>query len=185
MLAGAKFERLANDAYWTPAPVTEALLGRVQLRGIVWEPACGRGDMVRVIERAGYPVVASDVASYETERDYRRQDFLETVTAPLGVESIVTNPPYSHAQAFIEHAIALMLPRAGMVAMLLRNEYDSAKSRRTLFENPVFREKLVLTFRPRWIDRNGDAPQASPRHNFAWYLWDHRHCGAATLGWLP
>jgi hypothetical protein len=62
-----------------------------------------------------------------------------------------------------------------MVAILARHEFDCAARRRPLFEDARFRMKLVLTKRPRWVD----GPQrASPRHNFAWFLWDHQHRGA-------
>jgi hypothetical protein len=60
--------------------------------------------------------------------------------------------------------------------------YDCAASRRYLFEQQPFAMKLILTKRPKWKDADHTA---SPRHNFAWYLWDYRHSGAPVLGWLP
>ena len=44
-------------------------------------------------------------------------------------EAIVTNPPYTLAQEFIEHSLDLMEPVEGVVAMLLRNEYDGGDHR--------------------------------------------------------
>jgi len=45
----------------------------------------------------------------------------------------VTNPPYKLVQKFIEQAIGIIAPQKGKVAMLLRNEYDSAAGRQHLF----------------------------------------------------
>jgi hypothetical protein len=111
-------------------------------------------------------------------------DFLACRSLPPGVRSIVTNPPYALAEQFLRRALDLTRPAKGMVAMLFRNEYDSASGRRDLFERPPFAAKLVLTRRPRWVDAL-QQNSASPRHDFAWYLWDHYHSGPATIGWLP
>ena len=109
-------------------------------------------------------------------------DFLDHDSPGDLTFSIVTNPPYISAEAFIAKALGLTKRAGGMVAMLLRNEYDCASSRRKLFEREEFAAKLVLTKRPRWIDAEHSA---SPRHNFAWYLWDWNHSGPARIEWLP
>jgi hypothetical protein len=160
------YERIERDAYETPEWVTEALLPHLPPppRG-VWEPACGSGKMVRVLEAAGYDVFATDIET--------GMDFLSA--GPGGYSDlIVTNPPYAHAQAFIEQALRF----GDHVAMLLRADYDSASSRRYLF-GKGFAKKLVLTKRIRWIE--GSTGQ--PSFNHAWYLWDHSHLGPPTLAY--
>jgi hypothetical protein len=185
MLGNGAFERVSGDRYYTEAWVTEALLDRVRFRGTIWEPACGRGDMVEVLRRYGYRVVASDIAGAELGcGGARAADFLTTPPLCTGEFSIVTNPPYTLAEQFIRAALRLTRAGGGMVAMIMRNEYDCAASRRDLFERRAFTTKLVLTRRPKWVDAL--APHsASPRHNFAIYLWDHRHRGPARIAWLP
>ncbi len=171
MTGTSGYERLANDAYWTPAWCTEALLDRTKFGPVVWEPACGRGDMVDVLDKRGHTVIASDIKVYSHKPMAFEMDFLaiNLVVDPVGFSAIITNPPYEHAEAFIRKALDLATSgnRRARVAMLLRNEYDSAKSRRDLFEHPAFLKKLVLTKRPRWSAED----KASPRHNFAWFVW--------------
>jgi hypothetical protein len=41
--------------------------------------------------------------------------------------------------------------------------------------------KVVLTKRPNW----SEIDITSPRHNFAWYIWNWQHTGAATLRYAP
>lgn len=178
------YERRPGDTYNTESWVTEALLDAIPFRMPVWEPAAGRGDMVAVLrQRFGF----ADVIVSEIEGDRlgcvgaAELDFLISRNSAT---SIVTNPPYVAARRFIDHALALTRERAGMVAMLLRNEYDCAASRRDLFEEAPFAAKLVLTRRPRWLDDKGQH-SASPRHNFAWFLWDHHHEGPPILRYLP
>lgn len=185
MLGESGFERVEGDRYWTEPWVTQALLDAVKFRGLVWEPACGRGDMADVLTNAGYSVMVSDIAGDSLGcRNAARADFLAHSSPGDALFSIVTNPPYALAEEFIRHALELTARASGMVAMLLRNEYDCAAGRRYLFEQEAFAAKRVLTKRPRWVD-DLDQPSASPRHNFAWYVWDHHHSGPARIEWLP
>jgi hypothetical protein len=85
----------------------------------IWECAAGDGSMVRAFIIGGYTVTGTDIAE--------GQDFL--CCPAVECDAIVTNPPYALAQEFIEHAMALTRP-AGLVAMLLRCDFDHAASRK-------------------------------------------------------
>jgi hypothetical protein len=101
---------------------------------------------------------------------------------PRPVQAIVSNPPYALAQEFIEHALELMKPCRGIVAMLLRTDYDHAKTRQHLFSNcPAFAKKIVLTRRIVWFENE----KAAPSFNHAWFVFDHRHSGPPTLAYEP
>jgi hypothetical protein len=183
MVGTSGFERVEGDQYWTEPWVTIALLNRVEFRGVIWEPACGRGDMANVLADSGYNVTVSDIAGDALGCKGAAKIDFRTAMPPAfdPLFSIVTNPPYQHASSFIRQALDLTSHAGGMVAMLLRNEFDCAASRRGLFEGMTFAAKLVLTKRPKWADVH----TASPRHNFAWYIWDHQHSGSARIEWLP
>lgn len=167
MLGASKYPRRKGDFYATEPWVTECLMRNVELRDTVWEPACGEGHMSRVLEREYH--VHSTTLHDQGYGHKRGVDFLANEYAPMSVQSIVTNPPYSHADEFVEHAIRLMDKRSGIVAMLLRNEWDSAATRSHLFKaTNGFDMKIALTRRPRWVEGS----TGSPRHNFAWFIWD-------------
>ena len=132
-------------------------------------------DMVLIA--AGYDVVSSDL------RDYGYGDpGVDFLSAPIPpeVKHILTNPPYQLAQEFIERALELIAETGGKAAFLLRNEYDCAAKRVFLFEHPSFAQRLVLTKRPRWVAGS----TGSPRHNYAWFVWDAAHEGPATVRYL-
>ncbi len=173
------YERIARDAYYTPAWCTEALLRHVKFEGKIWECAAGDGQMSLVLERAGKSVLASDI--HPIWPVTIPADFLAVALPPTNVRHVITNPPYTMAQDFIERAQAVTAYRGGgKVAMLLRNEYDSAKTRQHLFSKcPQFALKLVLTKRPKWFADE----KASPRHNFSWFVWDWSHKGPAEIRW--
>lgn len=164
MLGKSKRERHADDLYETPDWVTQAIIPYIG-DSKVWEPACGRGAMAKVLGAAGLDVAASDLR----ERGYGvgGVNFLTYKEEEAPDRMIVTNPPYSLAEAFVRKAILLAGIHRQRVALLLRNEWDCAASRVDLFGYP-FATKLVLTDRPVWIP----GTKVRPRHNYAWYIWD-------------
>lgn len=177
------YSRIANDAYWTPAWCTQALIDCPAFtpRGLLVEPAVGKGHIADVLKsNYGSDVAESDIIDHNggNRPHLRVADFLKFGALSLSRPStVITNPPYTHAEEFVRHAVALTEQRRGMVAMLLRNEWDCAATRRDLFEMPCFALKLVLTRRPRW----SDSKKASPRHNYAWFVFDWDHYGHAIL----
>jgi hypothetical protein len=136
---------------------------------MIWEPACGDGAISKVLEKNGYSVRSTDLF-YRNYGELESVDFLKTEDYPVFpfAFSIITNPPYNFAEAFIRRALDVAQSVQGQVAMLLRNEYDCAATRVDLFRHPYFTFKLVLTKRPHWIA----GTTGSPRHNYAWYVWD-------------
>lgn len=167
------YERKERDLYETPAWVTQALLPHLPQHHEreVWEPAAGSGKMADALADAGYKVFSTDIA------DNEKFDFLAMIDRRW--RTIITNPPYALAQRFIEHA-QQMVGGDGMVAMLLRTDFDHAKTRQHLFGKcPWFQKKVVLTRRIVWFE----AENAAPSFNHAWYIWKMDYRGAPTIGY--
>lgn len=168
------YERKERDLYETPEWVTWALLPHVPKRiASVWEPAAGSGKMVKALGEHDFAIIKS--SDIETGKD-----FLE-VPDTLS-QAIITNPPYVKAKEFCHHAINLMAPARGFVAMLLRTDFDHAKTRADLFAQcPAFAKKVVLTKRIQWFEDS----TGSPSFNHAWFIWDWTHSGPPTLAYGP
>lgn len=155
------YERKRNDAYYTPAWVTHALIPHIPKRiNQVWEPAAGNGAIADALQKRIQQVLVSDLST--------GVDFLAT---DRDDEAVITNPPYRKAEEFIDHALTVTEGRRGFVAMLLSTDFDHAKTRRYLFGGcKQFAKKLVLTKRIVWFE-----PMiASPSSNHAWFIWDWR-----------
>jgi hypothetical protein len=167
-ISGYKRQKL--DRYQTPPWVTEALIPHLRLKPGSWinEPAAGTGQMVKALQMADFRVIASDIV--------KGRDFLKTASSQCA--AVITNPPYGLADEFIQHALELMKPNSGLVAMLLRTDFDHAKQRASLFRlNPKFCKKVILTRRIRWFAKS----TGSPSFNHAWFIWDWKHKGPPTL----
>lgn len=177
------YERKERDLYETPEWVTEALLPHLPRRpSMIWEPAMGSGKMTKVFSLARLGWGGSDIDDGE--------DFLTMDSAGPGFDerpdAIITNPPYELGTQFCEHALRLMEPANGFVAMLMRTDFDHAKSRSHLFRDcPAFAKKVVLTKRIMWFEPAPGAKGKSPSFNHAWFIWDWKHEGAPTLAYGP
>lgn len=181
------YERRERDLYETPEWATAALLPHLPKCAWLWEPACGSGKMARVLA-PNTILKCSDIEP--TMEGAERFDFLSTSPkmivsdAPRG--GIVTNPPYEFALEFCEHALRFTERSSGVVAMLLRTDFDHAKSRSHLFRDcPAFAKKVVLTKRIMWFEPEPGAKGKSPSFNHAWFIWDWKHEGAPTLAYGP
>ena len=170
--------REKDDFYPTWPEATEALLRVESFDGPIWEPACGEGDMSRVLEAAGYEVFSTDLI----DRGYGQsgRDFL-LEWAPLA-PNIVTNPPFGLAREFVDKALSLT---SGKVAMFLRLAFLEGIERGAWFPTTPLARVWVMSRRVPM--QRGRLKQAGDGHGsiaFAWLVWDHSYVGRPALGFL-
>ena len=171
-IAPTRWDRTANDAYFTIDSdwIIPALLSKVTVTGPVLEPAAGVGHMALALRRAhGLAVTASDLHAYENPLipDIGVQD-IRAINSLAGFKFIITNFPYQEQDELAARLVALGARDGCHVALLTRAEWFLAGKRRALVhEHPNFAGVVYLTSRPRWSEIN----LASPRHYFAWLIW--------------
>jgi hypothetical protein len=172
------------DLYQTPAVAIEALLRVEQLPRCIWEPAAGRGAIVRVLRDHGHGVVASDIYDYGG-LDFVG-DFLTQRRMPAGCGCLLTNPPFYNVEAFVAHALEL----SPLVIVLLRLaffEAGSGKQRKHRLRAHVldgipparihvFRRRLPMMHRDQWAGRKSNSGMA-----FSWWVWDRNYTGPIVI----
>lgn len=172
--------RAEGDFYVTPRAATERFLAAEYIPSPCWEPACGNGAISRVLQDYAIECISSDL--YDRGYGEIGVDF---ISAPdRCVASVVTNPPFKLAQAFVERALALNCEK---VAMLMRLLWLEGKARRLFFERTRLSRVWVHSSRvnvSRMGDNYGDGGHGG-MVAFAWYVWERGHIGPPTLGWLP
>lgn len=180
-----------DDLYETPAVATHALVDAVAALGDplperIWEPACGRGAISRVLIERGHKVASSDLVDYGF--GFAGRDFLLGDETPPDIDAIVTNPPYKLASQFAAAAIR----RASRVCMLLRLAFleagDAAaksqarRDRAFALDGGQLRRVIVFANRLPMMHRDGwTGPKANSGSAFAWFCWDRTHRGPASL----
>jgi hypothetical protein len=166
------YQRQPDDVYETPHWVVQTVAPYLRKHCLhIWDPANGPASRIaKVLDAEGFRVVATN------------DDFLSRTALPYSrIDGVCTNPPYGIggklAHQFIGHAIELV----SVVAMLLRIDFDSGKTRTGLFrDRKSFAQKIVLLDRIVWFEREG-AP--GPSENHAWFIWNARHKGPPTISY--
>lgn len=179
-------ERIENDYYATPYESTEALLKIEEFDGDFIEPCVGGGHIAEVIKKY-YPnrkIIGVDLINRGYEGtvvsnyfDYKfKGDF-----------NIVTNPPYSLAQEFLEHSME-QIQEGKKVAMFLKIQFLEGVKRRELFKK--YPPKTIHVFSKRqnpWRNGNSVDEKGKPWSStmcFAWFIWEKGYKGLPTINWI-
>lgn len=176
-----QYDRETNDYYATEPKAAHLLMAVEKFSPSIWECACGEGHLAKEFVRGGYNVYASDIVS----RGYGDVlDFLKTKpSSPIHID-IVTNPPYSKAQEFIEHAIDI-IGEGYKVAMFLKIQFLEGKRRRALFDK--YPPKTVYVGSSRLCcAMNGDFEKMKGANAicYAWYIWEKGYNGETVIKWI-
>lgn len=171
-ISGFGTAREPMDNYPTPDIAVLSLLKEETFDGVVWEPACGSGNIARHFPGC----VATDIR-HDHIYGEKGIDFLKEYRS---VDHIITNPPYRLAQDFVEHALSCA---SGKVAMLCKLAFLEGYSRYSLFqENPV---RTVYVFSKRLpLTKEGDTRKQSSMIPFAWFVWENGYKGKTVLEWI-
>lgn len=155
----ASGKRHESDFYPTPPEATQALMRFLDLpeNTVIWEPAVGEGDMAKAMCEMGYIVVGTDINM--------GQDFLTKDLIPC--DWIITNPPFSHAEEFIERCIEHGKP----FALLLKSQFWHARKRYDLFRRYPPSFVCPLTWRPDFLFKQHEK-RSSPLMDVMWCVWD-------------
>ena len=171
--------RQAEDFYATEPAAVEWLCRLEELSERILEPACGTGEMSRVLESRGHDVTSRDLV----DRGFGRvADFLSEDNLSWDGD-IVTNPPYRTARRFVEKALSI-IPEGRKVCMFLKLTFLEGKARRELFLRHPPARVWVSSSRLRCA-RDGDFGRyPSSAVAYAWFVWEKGYAGGTSLGWF-
>lgn len=172
-------DRANNDFYATEPKAIKLLLEKEKFEN-VWENACGTGHLAEVLKEHGILGRATDLV----DRGYGEGgvDFRETEFEPWDGD-IITNPPYSDAQYFIEKSLSLVTENH-KVAMFLRIQFLEGKARGKMFEK--YPPKVIYVSRTRIkcaLNGNFEFMTGSATC-YAWFVWQKGYEGDTIIKWI-
>ena len=155
------------EQYYTPPPLTRALLERLNLEPMtIAEPCAGEGWIARELIRDGHTIIAGDV---DPELDLRSglDFFSKRATGVYGrTDAIITNPPWSDSARFVRRALEI----TPNVAMLLRLTFlepcDSEPASRRVDLLRIMRSHIVMP-RTRFYKGGKKTDSVPPM----WFVW--------------
>lgn len=179
-------ERQHLDFYATHPCAAIALMMVEKFDGLIWEPAAGNGHLAKEL-RKKYTVFCSYIVKRDfpcLEFDFLNLNYLSTKNISV---NIVTNPPYSLAQEFIETSLR-MIADGYKVCMFLKLTFCEGKKRGLFFKK--YPPKRIYVFSSRVaVAKNGDfdlyAKSGGSAICYAWFVWEKGYTGETTLVWIP
>ena len=145
----------------------------------VWEPACGEGNLTKVLAEQRHVVYESDIYDYGENDVF---DFLDSDKQFNG--DILTNPPYKIAKQFVQHGMTL-IPDGNQVIMLLRIQFLESKGRHEWFKNSPPKFVYVHSSRIKiWKDNDNVKYPGTQPLCYAWYVWEKGFEGHTTIRWI-
>lgn len=179
------WDRDPNDWYVEPYECSLALFDLETFEGKVWDPACGRGNILRSAISSNIDAIGTDIV-VRNESCSKKMNFLEE-EPDFEFQNIVSNPPFGVAEDFVRKSIEIV-PAGGKVAMILPMVWLSGFSskRDWLPYSPL---KKYFSISPRPSMPPGAVIEAGVKagngtKDFAWFVWEKDYCGDATVGFM-
>ena len=153
-----------GDSYYTPEWCYEKLPIDWSNYKTAFDPSMGDGRLFLFLEEQGINMDGRDLVYEEDETGLDDESFFSW---DGHVDLIMTNPPFTKAQIFIEHA----LPRCNTLILLSRLNFLASQKRYKLFKDNEPDSLFVLSKRPSFDGVGTD------NNDYAWFVWqnDQKH----------
>lgn len=109
----------SSDIFQTPANAVRYISPCVPKEWKIWECAAGESQIVDTLTEDGYEVIGTDILS--------GFDFLSPLMPPPEFDCIVTNPPYSLKDQWLERCFELAKPFALLLPITALGEQGRVK----------------------------------------------------------
>jgi hypothetical protein len=141
--------------------------------GNILEPSAGNGNFIKVIHEYDYDDYVTAIEIRDEERNTLEQladeviitDFLNWYPNKK-YKTIITNPPYSIAQEFIEHCFKIA-DKDTEIIMLLRTAFLESKKRYPFWQKHPVNGLYTLSNRPSFKGKGTDAT------SYSWFIWNN------------
>ena len=175
--------REAEDYYATDPKALQDFLNEFtkdhSLSNIIWEPACGEGNLSDLLQDKGYAVFSTD----KIDRGYgAKVNFIKGENWTWSGD-IITNPPYKLAQDFIEQSLSLVGPKRYAI-FLLRIQFLEGQKRKAFFKAHPPKYVYVHSKRIKIWKNNDQEKYNSNALCFAWFVWEKGYNGNTEVRWI-
>lgn len=180
----ADHDREENDFYATDPIAIDCLLKKEVLEHNLWEPACGKNQLVNRLEQYGYNVRRSDLIKRIDDPKLEVLDFLSPNNNKIFNGDIITNPPYKCSLEFVKKALSL-IPEGNKVCMFLKLLWlESSQRYDELFKNNppkriyVFSKRIKCAINGEFDKVEGSAVA------YAWFVFVKGNKNLPVVDWI-
>ncbi len=161
-------EREENDYYATDPKAIDELFKVEDFGDVIFEPACGEGNLSKRMEDLGKVVISSDLV----DRGYGETgvDFLKFESDELLDMDIITNPPYKFTTDFILKALSIIKPGRKVAFFLKLQTLEGQGRYKDVFSKYPPISVNVCTKRIQCAKNNHFV--SSSAVCYAWFVWE-------------
>lgn len=147
-----------ND-FQTPPEALNPLIPYIDPNWLIWECSSGKGNLVKGFHDRGVKVIGTDILYGE------EYDFLKYTPTSFSYDAIITNPPFSLKQQFLERAYDIGKPFAFLLPL---TTFETGK-RQELFKKygvqVIFFDRRINFETPNQVEKS------SAWFATAWFTW--------------
>lgn len=173
-------EREKNDYYATDPKAMYKLLEYESFNKNIWEPACGEGNLSKVLKEHGHNVYSTDLI----DRGYQDglMDFINTDNKWFG--DIITNPPFKYTTEFVKKALD-SVEEGNKVAMFLKLNYICGVKRYNEIYSK-FPPQRIYAFVHRVACSKNNKPDGfkGGAMDYGWFVWEKGKYAPTELKWI-
>lgn len=173
-------EREKNDYYATDPKAMYKLLEYESFDKNIWEPACGEGNLSKVLKEHGHNVYSTDLI----DRGYQDElmDFINTDNKWFG--DIITNPPFKYTTEFVKKALD-SVEEGKKVAMFLKLNYICGVKRYNEIYSK-FPPQRIYAFVHRVACSKNNDPNLfkGGAMDYGWFVWEKGKYAPTELKWI-
>lgn len=198
-----KWERAPYDWYRESSRCVEQLFHGLAAHGIdfgddlIWDPCCGKGNVLDVAKRYGHPTFGSDVVDRAPRHPFRVGNILTQITGMPRLEgrqtSVISNPPYSYEPEIAERIMVRILETFAVrrAAFILPIAFLASQERwgrnRLLRWRPsqvcIYRERHTMP--PGHLIDQMERPYEGGMADYCVVVFTRPHRHRTELIWLP
>ena len=182
------WQREANDWYIEPRWCSDRLFDEETFRGLICDPACGRGNIIDSATDHGLPAFAMDIVN-RAGVGRRVQDWMTYDGRRF--DNVVSNPPFklcddrkAGTHPFVEQCLRFAERK---VALLLPANWVQGDRRSRWLESSPLRRVWFITPRPSMppghvVDAGVNPGKGTT--DYAWFVWQQDYDGPPEVKWL-
>lgn len=182
----SKRGRVENDFYATHPDSTLALLQHEEILYPYLEPACGAGHISKLLKGNG---ISTDIVNRGFGArfvDYLDESYDHVVFGLEYIQTVITNPPFSHFEDFVKKSLSL--PNVKKIIMFGKLQALEGQKRATFLEGTPLRTVYVFKKRQQPMRNGSEFDESGKRLSstmaFAWFVWEVGYEGRPEIKWI-
>ena len=156
-----------------------------KLAGVIWEPACGTGNITKVLQGHLPPPIPPGFSSDIVYRGFGCTRTIDFLKSEIKADIIITNPPFSKINEFIRQG--LKLAEKYLIFLAKIQTLETIERAEILKSSPLKYVYVHTARQATWKNGEEKAPNGKKWATtmcLAWFVWEIGYMGEPVIRFL-